>query len=626
MSRKPTYGELERRVRELDEELSGRKRSEEVLLIQKAYLEHLLDCAPEAIVLADRNHLITRINAQFTRLFGYAPEEAVGRICDDIIAPPERLKEASDITRRVGHGDAVRVETVRCRKGGSPVFVEAMAAPVWVGGEHVGDYVSYRDVTERKNAEEALWQSEEKYRTLFDESRDALYMTTREGKFLDANRALLELFGYTREELMRNVHVGDIYAYPGDRVRFQEQIEPKGSVRNYEIKFRKKNGTDIDCLLTSHVRRSDDGDVLGYQGIIRDVTEQKRAEGALREREAHYRAMVEAFDGLVYICSQDNRVEFMNRRLIERTGYDATGELCYKALHDLDAICPWCVNERVFKGETVRWEVLSPKDDRWFYTVNAPIYHTDGSISKQAMILDITERKQMEETLRKSSEKTKQFAYSVSHDLKSPAIGIYGLAKHLQKAYADGLGEKGKAHCDQILKAAEHISALVAQINLYISSSAAVRVIERIKVKDILEMVREEFSGQIGIRQIKWSEPEHLPELNADRISILRVLRNLVDNALKYGGDDLTEIRLDYKDTDAFHILSVSNDGATIREEDFEKIFRPFQRDETARGVEGSGLGLAIVKELVEQHGGEVWVESPREKWTAFYVSVSKSL
>jgi PAS domain S-box-containing protein len=626
MGRKPTWGELERRVRQLEEEVSGHKGSEESLLIQKAYLEHLLDCAPEAIVLADRNHLITRTNAQFTRLFGYTPEEAVGRICDDIIAPPDRLKEASDITLRVGHGDAIRVETVRCRKGGSPVFVEVMAAPVWIGGERVGDYVSYRDITERKSAEEALRQSEEKYRALFDESRDAIYITTREGKFLDANRALLELFGYTREELMGNVSVGEIYAYPGDRVRFQEQIEQKGSVRNYEIEFRKKSGAEIDCLLTSNVRRSDDGSILGYQGIIRDVTEQKRADGSLREREAHYRAMVEAFDGFIYICSQEYRVEFMNRRLIERTGYDATGESCYKALHDRDAICPWCVNERVFKGETVRWEVLSPKDARWFYTVNTPIYHTDGSISKQAMILDITERKQMEETLRKSSEKTKQFAYSISHDLKSPAIGIYGLAKHLHKTYADRLGEKGKAYCDQILKAAEHISALVAQINLYISTSAAVLVIEKIKLKDILEMVREEFSGQIVIRQIKWSEPAHLPELNADRISILRVLRNLIDNALKYGGDDLTEIRLEYKDSDAFHILSVSNDGATISKEHLEKIFRPFQRSETARGVEGSGLGLAIVKELVEQHGGEVWVESPQEKWTAFYVSISKSL
>ena len=626
MHRKPTYGELERRVVQLEEEVSGRKRNEEALLIQKAYLEHLLDCAPEAIALADRNHLITRTNAHFTRLFGYTPEEAVGRICDDIIAPSDRMQEASDITLSVGHGDSIRVETVRCRKDGSPVFVEVMAAPVRVGGEHVGDYVSYRDITERKSAEEALRQSEERYRTLFDESRDAIYMTTREGRFLDANRALLELFGYTREELMGNVGVGEIYAHPGDRVRFQEQIEQKGSVRNYGIKFRKKNGAEIDCLLTSNVRRSDDGNVLGYHGIIRDVTEQKRAERALRESEAHYRAMVEAFDGWIYICSQDYRIKFMNGRLIDRTGYDASGELCYKALYDRDAVCPWCVHERVFKGETVRSELLSPKDNRWLYTVNTPIYHTDGSISKQAMILDITERKQMEEALKRSSEKTKQFAYSVSHDLKSPAIGIYGLAKHLQKGYADGLGEKGKACCDQILKAAEHISALVAQINLYISTSAAVLSIERIKLKDILEMVREEFSGQIGIRQIKWSEPEHLPELKADRIAILRVLRNLVDNALKYGGDDLTEIKLDYKDTEAFHILSVSNDGSTIKEEHFEKIFRPFQRYETARGVEGSGLGLAIVKELVEQHGGEVWVESPREKWTAFYISVSKSL
>jgi len=626
MGRKPTYGELERRVGQLEEEVSGRKRNEEALLIQKAYLEHLLDCAPEAIVLADRTHLITRTNAQFTRLFGYTPEEAVGRICDDIIAPPDRLEEASGITLRVGHGEVMRAETVRCRKGGNPVFVEVMAAPVWVGGEHVGDYVSYRDISERTRAEEALSESEKKYRNLFDESRDAVYITTREGKFLDANRASLELFGYTREELMGNVSVAEIYAYPGDRVRFQEQIEEKGSVRNYEIKFRKKNGAEISCLLTSNVRRSNDGKVLGYQGIIRDVTEQKRSEKALRESEEHYRAVVEAFDGWIYICSQDYRVEFMNRRLIERTGHDAIGEFCYKALHDLDAICPWCVNERVFKGETVRKEVLSPKDDRWLYIVSTPIYHTDGSISKQAMILDITERKQMEETLKKSSEKTKQFAYSVSHDLKSPAIGIYGLAKHLHKAHADALGEKGKACCDQILKAAEHISALVAQINLYISSSAVVPIVEKIKLKDILEMVREEFSGQIGIRQIKWSAPEHLPELNADRISIVRVLRNLIDNALKYGGDDLTEIRLDYRDTDAFHILSVSNDGATISKEHFEKIFRPFQRSETARGVEGSGLGLAIVKELVERHGGEVWVESPREKWTAFHVSISKGL
>ncbi len=128
-------------------------------------------------------------------------------------------------------------------------------------------------------------------------------------------------------------------------------------------------------------------------------TRHQRLTDAWRDLWAQYDAIIEAFDGYIYICSQSFEVEFMNQRFIERTGYYPLGQKCYKALHDREEVCPWCVNERVFRGETVRWEVLSPKDNRWYYVVNTPIRHPDGSVSKMAMIQDVTDRKEMEKAL-----------------------------------------------------------------------------------------------------------------------------------------------------------------------------------------------------------------------------------
>src|SRR4030042_4002054 len=134
-------------------------------------------------------------------------------------------------------------------------------------------------------------------------------------------------------------------------------------------------------------------------------TRHQRLTDAWRDLWAQYEAIIEAFCGYMYICSQNFEVEFMNQRFIERTGYYPLGQTCYKVLHDREEVCPWCVNERVFRGETVRWEVGSPKDHRWYYVVNTPIRHPDGSVSKMAMIQDITERKEMEKALKQAEAK-----------------------------------------------------------------------------------------------------------------------------------------------------------------------------------------------------------------------------
>jgi two-component system sensor histidine kinase/response regulator len=139
-----------------------------------------------------------------------------------------------------------------------------------------------RALEEKERAEEALRESEEQYRTLFEGSKDAVYITTRDGTFIDANQSALDLFGYTIEE-MRKINAQQLYVDHADVQRFQEEIEEKGFVRDFELKLRKKDSAEIDCLLTASVRRDSEENILGYHGIIRDVTERKRMEEELRE-------------------------------------------------------------------------------------------------------------------------------------------------------------------------------------------------------------------------------------------------------------------------------------------------------------------------------------------------------
>jgi len=211
--------------------------------------------------------------------------------------------------------------------------------------------------------------------------------------------------------------------------------------------------------------------------------------------------------------------------------------------------------------------------------------------------------------LQRESEKVKLFAYSVYHDLKNPVISVYGLAKRLVENYEKAFDEKGRACCKHLMQAAQQIATLTEMINMFIASKEAPMNIEELDLKEALECIREGFSEQLKLRHIKWSEPEHLPVIRADGVSLGRVFRNLVDNALKYGGTGLKEIRIGYRESELFHILSVSDDGIGIRTENPDKVFGPFRRTGDWQKTEGLGLGLAIVKEIADRHDGKVWIE-----------------
>lgn len=155
-----------------------------------------------------------------------------------------------------------------------------------------------------RNAHKALSESEKKYRTLFDSSRDGVFITSRDGRVIDANHALLDLFGLSREELP-GVDVRELYRDQAEREAFQQFIEQTESIKDHPIRVRKKDGTPMDCLLTASVRRAEDGAVVAYQGILRDVTEQKRAQKRLESKTQELARSNAELQDFAYAASHD---------------------------------------------------------------------------------------------------------------------------------------------------------------------------------------------------------------------------------------------------------------------------------------------------------------------------------
>ncbi|VBB42765.1 conserved hypothetical protein [uncultured Desulfatiglans sp.] len=230
------------------------------------------------------------------------------------------------------------------------------------------------------------------------------------------------------------------------------------------------------------------------------------------------------------------------------------------------------------------------------------------------------------EEIEKKNETIKFFAYSISHDLKGPAIAIYGLLRRLESMIDGGLDEKAKTCLEHIFKASTQLQRLVADINAYISAKEASLDIEKVPVKEVLAEIQESLREILSCRGIAWIVPEDLPVVSADRLSLGRVLRNLTENALKYGGPGMTEIRFGYRDEGDFHVFSVSDNGVGISREDASHLFELFRRHASSKGTEGSGMGLAIVKEIIQRHEGRVWLAEGEGSGASFVFSIRKGL
>ena len=256
-----------------------------------------------------------------------------------------------------------------------------------------------------------------------------------------------------------------------------------------------------------------------------------------KESHSRYQAVVDGYDGLIYIVSAARRIEFMNRKLIERLGRDATGEICHEALHDFGDICEWGDTEKVVSGETVRCEVYNTKDQSWYYVISTPVYNPDGTVSKQSMLTDITEIKQaasekaeLESQLRQAQkmEAVGQLAGGVAHDFNNILCAIIGFASLVEMNMKED--DPARPHLEQILSASDRASQLVSGL-LAFSRKQVINPhpidMNRI-VRDVQKILGRLITEDIDL-QIRQAEQE----LNVlvDPGQIDQVIINLVTNA-----------------------------------------------------------------------------------------------
>ncbi len=264
-------------------DIDDRKLAEAQLQLQAAALE----AAANSIVITDAQGTIVWVNSAFSKLSGYSTSEVLGKNPRILNSGQHTQKFYSDLWSTISGGGTWQGEIINRRKDGTIYHEEMTITPVWTGAGEIGNFIAIKqDVTERRRAEDALRQAEEKYRTMFEDATVGIYQSTPDGKFLSVNRALARICGYeSPEQQIAETHdLGmDWYSDPTRREEFKRAIEAEGVIRNFEFQAERKDGTKLWFLQNARAVRNEQGETLYYEGTVHDLTERKVLEDQFRQ-------------------------------------------------------------------------------------------------------------------------------------------------------------------------------------------------------------------------------------------------------------------------------------------------------------------------------------------------------
>ncbi|MCX6143456.1 MAG: PAS domain S-box protein [Ignavibacteriales bacterium] len=386
------------------EDITERKKAEEQLLIQKTFLEILFNSAPEAIVLHDNNDCVVNVNTEFTRMFGYSREEAIGKPLNELVASPELLREAEMVSRKVLSGHRVEIDTKRKCKDGTLVDVSILGAPIIHDGRQMGDYAIYRDITQRKKSEEDLRLQTAYLERLFNSAPEAIVWHDNDDRVISVNDEFTRMFGYTREEAIGKP-INDLVSTP-ELLSHARDLSYKvghGQRVESEARRKRKNGTLFDVsILGAPIFHG--GEQMGVYAVYRDISERKKAQEDLEIQETFFEKLFNAAPEAVVLHDNSDIIVDVNKEFTRMFGY-SRHESVGKHINDLVATGESRseadgLSYQVIHGERVELDSKRKCKDGTLIDVSilgAPIVHDGKQLGIYAIYRDITERKKAEE-------------------------------------------------------------------------------------------------------------------------------------------------------------------------------------------------------------------------------------
>ena len=496
----------------------------------------------------------------------------------------------------------------------------------------------YHDITKRKKQEEMLRASEEEFKTLFEHVASGVFISSKEGKFLNANQALLDMLGYDSKEEFLNIDLPeDLYVRPEDRRTFQKMMELDGRVIDYEVEFKRKDGSTIPILLTGHPRYDQQGNIIGYGGLNIDLTQRKLMEKELREAYDFMNKIVQSSPNAITATDMQGNILIWNQAAEETLGYKASDVI---GKMNIRKIYPEGVARKVMQmlkkdesggvGRLRSYPMVYVRRDDEVVEGNlsaAIIYDANGKeIASVGSFVDLRDRLQMERALRDTQEQLLQseklaamgrLTSQIAHELNNPLYGIMNTLELLKTEIS--ADNKRRKILEMALSETVRLSDLLRNMLSFSKPDQEERhPVDISSVIDEILLLHEKQLKENDINMVV-TFAEALGLVNASKNQLRQVFLNMVANARDAMPEGGTLSVITSGDTDKVYV-EISDTGTGIREEHLDNIFDSFF---TTKGeVKGVGLGLSVCYGFIEDHGGDIEVKSQGGEGTTFTISL----